>query len=374
MGNFDSRVEKGVLVGYSSTRKACKCYNLRLNKVVESINVTIDETDRPESKEEENKSMEQLFKEEEAEDEENPIETEEQVQQVSPKTPRKRGQKNHPSDQIIGNKVAGVETRRNIHSPEQTHLALLSTIEPNYFEEANKDEFWNKAMNEELDQIEKNDTWELVPRPKNKNVIGTKWVFMNKLNEDGQVTRNKARLVCKGYAQIEGINFEETFSPVARMEAIWLLLAYACSKNVKVYQMDVKSSFLNGELEEEVYIEQPEGFQLSKNADYVCKLKKALYGLKQAPRAWYSRLDKYMQEAGFKKGSAESNLYIKVSKGNILLIEVYVDDIIFGSDDDRLSQKFAKDMQNEFEMSLLGELSFFLGLQIRQSNQGIFIS
>jgi hypothetical protein len=118
-------------------------------------------------------------------------------------------------------------------------------------------------MDEELDQIEKNDTCELVPRPKNKNVIGTKWVFMNKLNEDGQVTRNKSRLVCKGYAQVEGIDFEETFSPVARMEAISFLLAYACSKNIKMYQMDVKSSFLNGELEEEVYIEQPEGFKLS---------------------------------------------------------------------------------------------------------------
>jgi hypothetical protein len=228
-------------------------------------------------------------------------------------------------------------------------------------------------MDEELDQIEKNDTWELVPRPKNKNVIGTKWVFRNKLNEDGQVTRHKARLVCKGYAQIEGINFEETFSPVARMEAIRLLLAYACSKNVKVYQMDVKSTFLNGELEKEVYIEQPEGFQLSENTDYVCKLK-ALYGLKLAPRAWYSRLDKYLQQVGFRKGSVDNNLYIKVSQGNLLLIEVYVDDIIFGSDDDRLIQKFAKDMQNEFEMSLLGELSFFLGIQIHQSNQGIFIS
>jgi hypothetical protein len=131
---------------------------------VESINVTIDETGRPESKEEENKSMKQLFEEEEEEDEDedNPTEVEEQVQQVSPKTPSKRVQKNHPSDQIIGNKDAGVETRRKIHSPEQTHVALLSTIEPNCFEEANKDEFCNKAMDEELDQIEKNDTWEFL--------------------------------------------------------------------------------------------------------------------------------------------------------------------------------------------------------------------
>jgi hypothetical protein len=190
----------------------------------------------------------------------------------------------------------------------------------------------------------------------------------------GSNQRNKARLVCKGYAQIEGIDFEETFSPVARMEAIRFLLAYACSKNVKAYQMDVKLVFLNGELEEEFYIEQPEGFQLSYKTYYVCKLKKALYGLKQAPRAWYSILDKYLEQVGFRKGSADNNLYIKVSQGNILLIEVYVDDIIFGSDDDRLRQKFAKDMQNEFEMSLLGELSFFLGLQIRQRNRGIFIS
>ena len=122
----------------------------------------------------------------------------------------------------------------------------------------------------------------------------------------------KARLVCKGYTQIEGIDFEETFAPISIVEAIYFLLAYACSKTIKVYQIDIKSSFLNGELEEEVYIEQPEGFQLSENTDYVCKLKKALYGLKKAPRAWYSRLDKYLQQAGFKKGSVDGNLYIKV--------------------------------------------------------------
>jgi hypothetical protein len=181
MRNFDSRVDKGVLVGYSSTRKAYKCYNLRLNKVVENINVTIDETSGCELKEEENESMEQLYEEEaeyeeevEGEYEEDQTEVEGKVQQVPPNTPSKQVQKNHPSDQIIGNKDAGVETRRIIHSLEQTHLAFSSTIEPKSFKETNKDEFWNKAMDEELDQIEKNDTWELVPRPKNKNVIGTK--------------------------------------------------------------------------------------------------------------------------------------------------------------------------------------------------------
>jgi hypothetical protein len=225
MGKFESHVDKGLLVGYSSTKKAYKCYNLILNKVVESINVTIDETSRQELNEEKNESMEQLYEEEtkdekEGEDEEDPLETKEQVQQVTPKTPSRRVQKNHPSYQIIENKDAGVETRRIIRPPEQTHLTLTSTIEPTYFEEAIKDEFWNKAMDEELDQIAKNDTWELVPRPKDKNVIDIKWVYRNKLNEYGQVTRNKSILVCKGYAQVEGINFEETFAPFARMEAI----------------------------------------------------------------------------------------------------------------------------------------------------------
>ena len=145
-------------------------------------------------------------------------------------------------------------------------------------------------------------------------------------------------MVCKGYAQIEGIDFEETYAPVARIEAIRMILAYACSKDIKVYQMDVKSAFLNGELEEEVYTEQPEGFQLSENEDYVCRLKRALYGLKQAPRAWYSILDRYLLQQNFKRGSADSNLYIKQENNKILIIEVYVDDIIFGSDNDSLCQ------------------------------------
>ena len=135
-------------------------------------------------------------------------------------------------------------------------------------------------MNEELDHIEKNNTWELVPRITNKNVIGSKWVFKNKMNEQGQIVRNKAKLVYKGYAQIEGQDFDETFAPVARMEAIRMFLSYDYHKNFKIYQMDVNSSFLNGDLEEEVYMEQPRGFSLTDNPNYVCKLKKDLYGLK----------------------------------------------------------------------------------------------
>jgi hypothetical protein len=142
-------------------------------------------------------------------------------------------------------------------------------LEPNNFNEASKDDHSVKAMNDEPDQIEKNNTWEMVHRPEGKNIIDSKWIFKNKLNEQGQVVRNKAILVYKGYPQIEGLDFDETFAPIARLEAIRIFLAYACHKRFKVYQMDVKSSFLNGYLNEEVYMEQPEGFDLSNNHDLV---------------------------------------------------------------------------------------------------------
>ena len=138
--------------------------------------------------------------------------------------------------------------------------------------------------------------------------------------------------------------------------------------------MDVKSTFLNGDLEEEVYMEQPEGFHVQDASQFVYRLRKALYGLKQAPRAWYSRLDNYLMQQGFKKGHTDSNLYIKEENNSLIIIEVYVDDIIFGSDNDRLSTKFAESMQQEFEMSMLGEMKFFLGLQINQCDRGISIS
>ena len=151
-----------------------------------------------------------------------------------------------------------------------------------------------EAMNEEIEKIEKKKTWTLVPRPKDKNVIGTKWVFRNKLNEDGQVSRYKARLVCKGYSQEEGVDYGETFTPVARLEGVKTLLAYVAHNGFKVYQMDVKSIFLNGILDEEVYIEKPKGFIDPNKKDMVYKLHRALYGLKKDPRAWYERLHNYI--------------------------------------------------------------------------------
>eukprot|EP00253_Pinus_taeda_P031152 PITA_31152 len=173
---------------------------------------------------------------------------------IEEKTLTRYAQKNHPETQILGEKGAGVQTRRTIVKAS-SYLALLTSIKPQNLNEACRDECWVKAMNEELEKIEKNNTWELVPRPHDNNIIGTKWIFKNKLNENGEVIRNKARLVSKGYAQQEGIGFEENFAPVARLEAIRMFLALSSFQKFKVYQMDVRSVFLNGDLEEEVYIE-----------------------------------------------------------------------------------------------------------------------
>jgi len=141
--------------------------------------------------------------------------------------------------------------------------------------------------------------WHLVPKPQHKNIIGTKWVFRNKLKEQGEVIRNKARLVAQGYSQQEGIDYIETFAPVARLEAIRLLLSYAVNHDIILYQMDVTSAFLNGVIEEEVFVKQPLGFEDLKHPDHVYKLKKSLYGLKQAPIAWYDRLSNFLIKNDF---------------------------------------------------------------------------
>lgn len=148
-------------------------------------------------------------------------------------------------------------------------------------------------MNEELEYIDKNRTWELVQRTTNKNVIEIKWVFQNKLNKNGQVVRNKARSICKGYAQVEGINFEKTFASIVRLEESRIFISFLVYKNFKVYQIDVKSTLLNGRLEEKVYIKKLDGFQLGEDPNLVCKIKKVLYGIKYEPRVWYSNIDTY---------------------------------------------------------------------------------
>ncbi|KAK1384173.1 hypothetical protein POM88_021908 [Heracleum sosnowskyi] len=432
LGNFDAKADEGIFLGYSLESKAYKVYVIEDKKMLESLNVTFDDTKRPglqtrensESLVFENLSGDLSDIEEEPEvvtvinNEDNDNDsgpsgdsggnTQTTTGSTSQSTgstdhtgnksggagegstshtpqhfehgessrshlPRQRVcNRDHPFHLIIGDPDTGVRTGRT--SQNECHYSgFLSETEPKKVEDALDDPDRVIAMQDELNQFERQKVWKLVPRPNGKSVIGTRWVFRNKLDEDGIVTRNKARLVSKGYSQEEGIDYDETYSLVARLEAIRMFLAFAAHSNYKVYQMDVKSAFLNGELEEEVHVEQPPGFEDSKLADFVYFLFKALYGLKQAPRTWYDTLSEFLLENNFTRGVVDKTLFYKQHKNDLILVQVYVDDIIFGSTNDDLCKRFAKLIQSRYEMSMMGELSFFLGLQVYQRIDGIFI-
>ncbi|GJU94469.1 retrovirus-related pol polyprotein from transposon TNT 1-94 [Tanacetum coccineum] len=275
--------------------------------------------------------------------------------------------RNHPLENVIGN--LNQRTLRSQAQNQSNFYYFISTIEPKNVNEALGDESWIVVMQEELNQFIANDVWELVPQPKNMTIIGTKWVFRNKLDENGIVSRNKARLVAQ-----EGIDYDETYAPVARLESIRILLAYACALDFKLFQMDVKSAFLNGFINEEVYMAQPSGFIDFEKPDHVYKLKKALYGLKQAPKAWYDRLKAFLIKHEYKIGMVDNTLFTKKKSSNLIIVQIYVDDIIFGSTCQDMCDEFAKIMHDEFEMSMMGELNFFLGLQIKQMEDGIFFN
>ncbi|GJZ24209.1 putative ribonuclease H-like domain-containing protein [Tanacetum coccineum] len=285
-----------------------------------------------------------------------------------PTTPHTRIHKDHPIEHCY--------IRRQT-SQDLIHVffaCFLSQEEPKRVSKALSDPAWVEAMQEELLQFKLQKVWILVDLPKGHRAIGTKWVYINKKDERGIVIRNKVRLVAQGYTQEESIDYDEVFAPVARIKAIRIFLDYASYMGFMVYQMDVKSAFLYGQIEEEVYVCQPPGFEDPDHPNKVYKVVKALYGLHQAPRAWYDTLANYLLCNGFERGKIDQTLFIKRHKGHILLVQIYVDDIIFGSTKKELCDEFEKLMKDKFQMSSMGELTFFLGLQVQQKKKGIFIS
>ncbi|GJR82225.1 retrovirus-related pol polyprotein from transposon TNT 1-94, partial [Tanacetum coccineum] len=341
---------------YSQNSKAYIILNKHTRKVEESLNVIFDETPPPSKtsplvdddldEEEEIKVTEKKNLENDIEDETLKI------------------------DEIVTSFVLYQRTLRSQAQNQSNFFCFISTIEPKNVNEALADESWIVAMQEELNQFIANDVWELVPQPRKLTIIGTKWVIRNKLDENGIVSRNKARLVAQGYNQQEGIDYDETYAPVARLESIRILLAYACALDFKLFQMDVKSAFLNGFINEEVYVAQPPGFIDFEKPDHVYKLKKALYGLKQAPKAWYDRLKAFLIKHEYKMRMVDNTLFTKKKSSNLIIVQIYVDDIIFGSTCQDMCDEFAKIMHDEFEMSMMSELNFFLGLQIKQMEDG----
>ncbi|GJX61590.1 putative ribonuclease H-like domain-containing protein, partial [Tanacetum coccineum] len=285
---------------------------------------------------------------------------------VSP-IPTLRIHKDHPKGQILGDPTSAVQTRGKIQKASSAQQALTIS-------QALQDESWVEAMQEELLQFKLQKVWVLVDLSYGKKVIGTKWVFRNKRDERSIVVKNKARLVAQGFRQEEGIDYDEVFAHVSRIEAIRLFLAFASYMGFTVYQMDVKSAFLYGTIEEEVYVHQPPVFVDPAHPNKAYKVIKALYGPHQAPRAWYETQFSFLMKNSFRRGTIDKTLFIKKNKSDIMLVQAYVDDIIFDSTKKSMCTEFEECMHKRFQMSSMGELTFFLGLQVKQQPDRIFIS
>jgi len=224
-----------------------------------------------------------------------------------------------------------------------------------------------------MESIEKNRTWELVKLPVGKKPIGLKWVYKLKRNSDGEVVRYKARLVAKGYVQKSGIDFEEVFAPVARLDTVRIVLAFAANNGWKIHHLDVKSAFLHGDLEEEVYVSQPEGYEVKGKEIEVFRLSKALYGLKQALRAWNVKLDKSLRKLNFKRCLSEQAVYTRGTGADAIILGVYVDDLIVTGGNPVEISLFKRQMTIEFEMTDLGLLSYYLGIEVEQKEDYITV-
>nr|GEZ83205.1 hypothetical protein [Tanacetum cinerariifolium] len=290
--NLDKMKEKGdpcILVGYSTQSKGYRVYNKRTQMIVESIHISFDEIKEVYETSVANNTSGLVPQGQKASDYDNP-------------DPRHQLQQMFKLRKITMIKQKKENTYKMMNLPILfVHQDKKKLSLPHITLEAMADSAWIEAMQEELHQFDRLQVWELVDKPFNKTVIKLKWLWKNKKDEDQTVIRNKARLVAKGYAQEEGIDFEESFAPVACLEVIWIFIAYAAHKYFPIYQMDMKTAFLNGPLKEEVYVAQPDGFVDPNHPEKVYRLRKALYGLKQAPRAWYDELSKFLTSKGFTK-------------------------------------------------------------------------
>ena len=253
-------------------------------------------------------------------------------------------------------------------------LLMIINNEPWDYSEAKKLQVWVDACIVELSSIERNNTWILVDLPKGFKPIRLKWVFKIKKNADGSISKYKARLVAKGYVQRHGVDYDEVFAPVARIETIRMVISLAASRGWEIHHLDVKTVFLHGESKEEVYVNQPEGFEIKGKEEKVYKLNKALYGLKQAPRAWNIKLNRILQSLGFTRCSKEPSLYRREEKNGLLVVCVYVDDLLVTGAYLQSIMEFKREMSSKFEMSDLGKLTYYLGIEVCQLEGSIVLS
>lgn len=389
---LDSKSFRCVLLGVSEESKAYRLYDPISKKIVISRDIVCAEDEKwnwGKSTEEIKSDVLEWGDDNEVDNEE--VETEEEressedeqaeAEDTNNSSPNELSEEAPPNQNQGRNRRQPVwmrdyETDEGLSDEEEVHNLVMFTSaeDPVTFEEAAKSSKWREAMDMEIRAIEKNDTWELTTLPAGAKKIGVKWVFKTKFNEKGAVDKYKARLVAKGYSQQHGVDYNEVFAPVARWDTIRSILALAAYKGWCVFQLDVKSAFLHGELNEAVFIDQPQGYEKQGEEHKVYRLRKALYGLKQAPRAWYSRIEAYFIKEGFEKCYCEHTLFMKsADNGKLLIVSLYVDDLIFTGNDEDMFKGFKESMKKEFDMTDLGKMKYFLGVEVVQNSDGIFI-
>lgn len=399
---LDAKSQKQVLIGYSEESKGYKMINPFTKKITISRDVIFEENegwDWESTKEETRDILDwgEAYEENFNQDEESEEEEEANLDEggtIDENVTSGDATTSSSSDTADENTTYGIDAAtplvrerkapaylddytsgEGLSEDEVQNFALHISADPLFYEQAVKSKKWREAMDLEIKAIEKNCTWKLVKAPVGAKVIGVKWVYRTKLNENGEIDKCKARLVAKGYAQEKGIDYDEVFAPVARWDTIRMVVALAARNGWKLYQFDVKSAFLHGELTEDVYVAQPQGFEVKGEENKVYKLNKALYGLKQAPRAWFSKIEGYFIKEGFEKNCDDHTLFVKKREHNkILIVSLYVDDLIFTSNDLFMMQDFKSSMHTEFEMTDLGEMKYFLGVEVHQGVNGIYIS
>lgn len=262
-----------------------------------------------------------------------------------------------------------------LSQPYSACVASLASVQiPRTTGEAMSHPGWRKAMIAEMEALHSNHTWDLVPLPPGKSKVGCRWIFTPKVGPDGNLDRLKARLVAKGYTQIFGLDYGDTFSPVAKMTSIRILLSMAAIRDWPLHQLDIKNAFLHGDLEEEVYMEQPPGFVAQGESGLVCKLKKALYGLKQSPRAWFGRFSSVVKSFGMKQSNADHSVFFRTSGTKNIYLVVYVDDIVITGNDLTGIQELKNHLFRQFQTKDMGKLRYFLGIEVAKSKDGISIS
>jgi hypothetical protein len=370
---LDAKSIKCIFLGYYDEHKAYKMFDPKMHKVFPSRDVLFHEDTgyKVDSHSEwhiphdyivEDADVTHVQKEDQ-EEEQVQGQDQEKVERTTPQSRRRDASTKTPR-----------RTSRQIHTPIRYKdyafmTQVMNTIEPANYQQAKEHKVWVDAMKEEYDSIMKNETWELTELPENKVPSGCKWLFKSKFNADGSIDKHKARLVAKGYSQKEGIDYVDTFAPVAKLNTIRVMISLATKHKWNLHQLDVNSAFLNGELKEEVYLVQPEGFVKQGQEHLVCKLKKVLYRLKQAPRSWYDKIDNFFLLKGFVKSKNDPNLYIKKDeKEHIVLISLYVDDLIITGNASKLIDEIKKQLSQVFEMKDLGELHYCLGLEVWKEN------